>query len=486
MGTTKCHYLFILVCFISSLLFVHRVASVDYKDALTKSLLYYEAQRSGGLPPTQRVTWRDNSALEDGQKAQVDLVGGYYDAGDNVKFGFPMAFTITMLSWSVVDFGKYLSEQNELGYALEAIKWGTDYFIKASPYDGILYGEVGEGSTDHACWQRPEDMTTPRTPYSIDDAHPGSDLAGETAAALAAASIAFNQSDPTYAATLLLHAKRLRDFAHDHKGKYQDSIIVAKEFYPSKFYTDELLWADAWLYRATYDEKYLSFLQETEDRGPQIEFSWDQKDAGVQMVVTELINKGKLDDSTEPWTIYWDNAQQFICNCIQKGTGNFQLTESGGLLYFNEWNNLNYVTASLFLVMAYSELDGVNLECGDEEVNSGDLYNFVQLQVDYILGKNPLNMSYMVGFGTNYPQYIHHRASSIVSYKDDITKILCDQGFHAWYNRTEPNPNVLHGAVVGGPNKEDRFTDDRANYKQNEPNTVTVAPFVGILARLSH
>ena len=38
----------------------------------------------------------------------VDLVGGYYDAGDNVKFGFPMAFTTTMLSWSVIEFCKLM------------------------------------------------------------------------------------------------------------------------------------------------------------------------------------------------------------------------------------------------------------------------------------------------------------------------------------------------------------------------------------------
>nr|GEV34612.1 endoglucanase 17-like [Tanacetum cinerariifolium] len=36
---------------------------------------------------------------------KVDIVGGYYDAGDNIKFGFPMAFTTTMLSWSVLEFG---------------------------------------------------------------------------------------------------------------------------------------------------------------------------------------------------------------------------------------------------------------------------------------------------------------------------------------------------------------------------------------------
>jgi len=36
---------------------------------------------------------------------QVDLTGGYYDAGDNVKSGFPIAFTTPMLSWSVLEFG---------------------------------------------------------------------------------------------------------------------------------------------------------------------------------------------------------------------------------------------------------------------------------------------------------------------------------------------------------------------------------------------
>ncbi|KAI3971465.1 hypothetical protein MKW92_033636 [Papaver armeniacum] len=488
MATTKCHYLLIL-CFISSLLFVQRVAaSVDYKDALTKSLLYFEGQRSGKLPPNQRVTWRGDSGLKDGKEANVDLVGGYYDAGDNVKFGFPMAFTITMLAWSVVDFGEHLSAQNELAHALEAIRWGTDYLIKASPYDGILYGEVGEGSTDHVCWERPEDMRTPRTPYRIDDDNPGSDLAGETAAALAAASMAFKQSDPTYAATLLLHAQQLRDFAQNHRGKYHESITEAAVFYPSSTYTDELLWADAWLYSATSDPKYLSFLQDTEDRGRQVEFSWNQKDIGAQIIVAKLVLEGKLDDYIEPWSTYWANAEEFICNCAQKGRRNFPLTDSRGLLYFKGWNNLQYTTASLFLVMVYSEIltkTGANLACYSGEVSPGDLYNFVQPQVDYILGNNPMKMSYMVGFGENYPKRIHHRASSIVSIKDDQTPVLCKQGFEDWYGRAEPNPNVLTGAVVGGPNKQDRYTDARANVKQNEPTTVTVAPLVGILAKLA-
>lgn len=137
-------------------------------------------------------------------------MGGYYDAGDNVKFGLPMAFTVTMLAWSVVQFGPQLEARKELWNALDAIKWGTDYMIKAHPEPNVLYGQVGEGGSDHVCWQRPEDMTTPRPAYRIDAQHPGSDLAAETAAALAAAAIAFNAHGlSTYSSTLLYHAKQV-------------------------------------------------------------------------------------------------------------------------------------------------------------------------------------------------------------------------------------------------------------------------------------
>jgi len=140
---------------------------------------------------------------------QIDLAGGYYDAGNNVKFGFPMAFTISMLSWSVVEFKDKLQSKNELSNALAAIRWGTDYLIKAHPLPDVLYGEVGDGDSDHSCWQRPEDMTTPRTVYKIDDQHPGADLAGETAAAFAAASVAFAPTDSNYSAQLLTHAEQV-------------------------------------------------------------------------------------------------------------------------------------------------------------------------------------------------------------------------------------------------------------------------------------
>jgi endoglucanase len=63
--------------------------------------------------------------------------------------------------------------------------------------------QVGEANADHKCWVRPEDRQTPRTAYKVDMDNPGSDLAGETAAALAASSIVFQKTDPEYAERLL-------------------------------------------------------------------------------------------------------------------------------------------------------------------------------------------------------------------------------------------------------------------------------------------
>lgn len=53
----------------------------QWSTFLGNLLYFYEAQRSGNLPSSNRVSWRNNSAVHDGQDVRVDLSGGYYDAG---------------------------------------------------------------------------------------------------------------------------------------------------------------------------------------------------------------------------------------------------------------------------------------------------------------------------------------------------------------------------------------------------------------------
>lgn len=69
-------------------------------------------------------------------------MGGYYDAGDHVKFGLPMAYSVTMLAWGAIEFSKEITDLNQMGHTLWAIKWGTDYFIKAHTQPNVLWGQV--------------------------------------------------------------------------------------------------------------------------------------------------------------------------------------------------------------------------------------------------------------------------------------------------------------------------------------------------------
>jgi hypothetical protein len=224
----------------------------------------------------------------------VDLVGGYYDAGDNVKFGRPMAFTVTMLSWSAIEFGAEVAAAGEWRHVLEAVKWGTDYLVKAHTEPDVLWAEVGDGDTDHYCWQPPEDMTTSRQAYKVDRDNPGSDLAGETAAAMAAASIIFRRSNPHYSHLLLHHAEQLFEFGDKYRGKYDSSVGAAWRYYASvSGYGDEMLWAALWLHRATGRTEYLDYAVAMADEfggttWAITEFSWDVKYAGLQILAAKV------------------------------------------------------------------------------------------------------------------------------------------------------------------------------------------------------
>ncbi|KAG6496990.1 hypothetical protein ZIOFF_044874 [Zingiber officinale] len=425
----------------------------DYKLALSKSLLFFEGQRSGKLPPNQRLTWRKDSALRDGQEGGVDLTGGYYDAGDNVKYSFPMAFTATMLAWSIIEFGDGMGDEGVR--AAEALRWNTDFLLKATAHlPNTVYAMVGNPYSDHNCWERPEDMDTPRPVYAVNTTHPGSEVAGEITAALAAASIAFRSSDTAYARLLLSRAKQ-----------------------------DELAWGGAWLNKATNSQKYQKYVDKAirniklmeEATGYHCidtEFSWDNKHAGTYILLSQVGH-------------YKTEAQTFACVVLPESPTKTMKYTPGGLIYKTRSSNNQVTGAVSLLALVYAkhlkQAKGT-ITCGKTQFPPSKLVDLAKSQADYILGHNPLRMSYMVGYGSKFPQHIHHRASALPSLDVHPSFIACKDGT-PYYMSRKPNPNELTGAIVGGPNNgTDYFDDDRKRPAQSEPTTYINAPFVGVFA----
>ncbi|EAR10027.1 glycoside hydrolase family 9 protein [Reinekea blandensis] len=440
----------------------------NYGEALQKSIYFYEAQQSGELPDWNRVEWRGDSALTDGADNNVDLTGGWYDAGDHVKFGFPMAATATMLAWGVIENPDAYEQTGQLPHIKNNLRFVADYFVKAHTGPNEFYGQVGKGSVDHAWWGSAEVMPMARPSYKIDAANPGTDLAGETAAALAAIAMVFETTDPAYAQNLLTHAEQLYQFADTYRGKYSDSITDAQAFYNSwSGYQDELVWGAAWLYQATGNPDYLTKAINEYDNlntEPQSTIksykwgqAWDDKGYGSYVLLAKLTGDAQYEADAERWLDYWTTGYN----------GERIRYTPGGLAFLDTWGAARYTSNTSFLALVYSDyLKNAN----KKPVKADTYYDFARSQIEYLLGDNPMNMSYLIGYGDVYPTAPHHRTAH-GAWADSLS-VPTD------------NRHTLVGALVGGPGLDDSFENDRGDYVKNEVATDYNAGFTGALARL--
>ncbi|CAL0332000.1 unnamed protein product [Lupinus luteus] len=275
--------------------------------------------------------------------------------------------------------------------------------------------------------------------------------------------------------------QNLFDLADKFRGSYSASCPFYCSF---SSYQDELLWAASWLYKASGEMKYLDYALSNQGWSHGVaEFSWDNKFIGAQTLLTKEFYNGKKELSKIK-----GDAESFICS-LMPGSSSLQIkTTPGGLLFTRDNVNLQYVTSSTLVLMVFSNIlkknriDGV--QCGSVHFSRSQIKAFAKSQVDYILGKNPMNMSYMVGFGRKYPQQLHHRGSSIPSIRDHPAKVGCNEGQSNYLNSPNPNPNIHVGAIVGGPDSNDHFNDARSDFSHNEPAIYINAAFVGSVASL--
>ncbi|XP_035829206.1 endoglucanase 4 [Aplysia californica] len=423
----------------------------NYNDILFKSFLFYEAQRSGKLPASNRIPWRGDSALNDKGENGEDLTGGWYDAGDHVKFNFPMSYSTTILAWGYLLYPEAYKAAGQEDALLDGIKWPLEYLLKCHTAPEELYVQVGNPGPDHGYWGRPEDMTMPRPSYKITASRPGSDVAMETAAAMSAGYLVFKDKNSTFANTLLTHAKQLWDFGMKYKGKYSDSVSAAAGFYSSHNYTDELCWGSLWLYQATNESKYLDNAEKLWDPEPAWGMSWDEKTISNQVLLYKLTGKDSYKQAVEGTYTSWFPG------------GDITYTPKG-LAFRLVWASLRY--SSNMAMMA--------LIAADAGIHPTEYRHWAMCQIHYALGDT--GFSYVVGFGDDYPEKPHHRGSSC-----PVIPAQC--GSYVLRSHA-PNTHTLYGALVGGPGRSDDYKDDRENYQNNEVATDYNAGFTTAVAAL--
>ncbi|KIM68684.1 glycoside hydrolase family 9 protein [Scleroderma citrinum Foug A] len=455
------------------------IPNPQWSSLLGNLLYFYEAQRSGKLPTTNRVKWRNDSALTDGRDLKLDLTGGYYDAGDYIKCTFPLSATVMSICWGATDFGKGYDLANQSPYLDDMLRWSLNWLIKAHPSNNTLIVQIADTNSTDAYWGGDQNIPGPRLSYQINSTSPGTDAAAGAAAAFAACSNLYanrvfsnSYSGPatlqnaTFAATLLQHAQELYNFATSaSKVVYQQSVPEAGIAYPSSGYGDELTIAALFLSLALNStslyqqaEAYYSQYDLGNYRGV---FNWDSKAPGLPVLFAQIAHANPTFGNISNW----QTAAESYFDGVVYGGGEGYSTR-GGLLYYpddSDEASLNPALNAAMLLNRYVPL-------ASTQQRKQDYYNYAKSQLDYTLGKNPMSMPYIVGANPNSPQNPH---SAMASGGNDINDI----------NNSPPHEAyVPYGAVVGGPDKYDRFFDIRADWPETEPALDYNAPMLTLAA----
>jgi hypothetical protein len=425
-------------------------ATYNYAEALQKAIYFYECQQSGALPDWNRAKglWRGDSQLG------CAVQGGWLDAGDNVKFGLPMANSAAMLGWAYYEWSPAFIASGQDTALKNNLKFVCDYFVRCDRGSDMCY-QIGDGGVDHSFWG-PVEVTEKKKGVYPAFYCKASCVTAETAAALALGYLVLGDS------SYLTHAKSLFSLA-DATRSDADYTKAAGYYNSWSGFWDELCFAAIWLYIATKDSSYLTKAEsyvanfnkqgQTTDIEYQYGNSWDDNHYADLLLLTRITGKDTyktaIENNLNWWTVGVNGAK-------------IKYTP-GGLAWLQEWGPLRYSMNTSFLAFIYADFVG-------DTALKARYQDFAVRQVNYCLGQNPSNRSYVVGFGTNPPKHPHHRTAH-GSWSDQQTV-------------PANHRHTIYGALVGGPGSGDAYEDVISNYTTNEIACDYNAAFVGCLAKM--
>lgn len=464
---------------------------------------------SGGALGTVKVGRREREdRREESGSARAPCPPSLFSLSPLLQMTVTTAFTTSMLAWGLLTFPKGYARAGETKHALEAVKWGADYLLKTfHPETGRKGGftmvyQVGNLTTDFDTWSSPENMTARevrRPAYVVHSADGASDLAGQLVGALVSSALVFkeNGNNSAYYDKLMTAAGGLYKQATRHEGAYTSkfkyectskwsrSRVTSKvpraacppptsfangsalAFYNSTSFRDDLLWAAAWMYRATNDSAYLADVNKyygahvdlESERDLALATDWDNMFFPANVLLAQLTDEGAFHVATQ------DMLKQWICST----TGKVLFTPRG-----RAWNRaaptLGGTANAALLSLIYGQLHSKYVP-----VAKRDRYTcFARAQMRYVLGDG--GRSLMVGWGKRPPIRAQSKIAACPKGGGP-----CDKVRHLF--GPGANPNVMLGAIVEFPTYDDAFADVRASNDSRvsiENNAAATSTFAGL------
>ena len=479
----------------------------NWAKLLQHTIYFYDANMCGtGVKENNLLPWRGNCHTYDAEvpldsehtnlsdafikkykdlldpdgNGTVDVSGGFHDAGDHVKFGLPEAYAASVVSWGYYEFRDAYKKTGQDKHVETICRYFCDYFMRSTfrDEDGKVIAfcyQVGDGDIDHAYWQSPEIDAMDRPAYFATSALPTTDDVSESAAALAINYYNFKDTDPDYAEKCLDYAKALFDFATENEKKVGDGADGPKSYYTSNKWEDDYCFAACWLYLITRDHRYIADSIGYVDyyAPPGYILCWNDMWNGVgtllgriQEIYPDVCEEYREAAGRNPYEEidFWKMQAKSINAEMNGDAGTIT---PAGYFWLNTWGSARYNTAAQFTALVYDKYNK-----GKDKYNTSNKdYTFSDWalgQMEYIIGDNPADRCYVVGYSEKSAKYPHHRAASGLTMAEDPGK----------------HKHVLYGALVGGPDADDQHNDVTKDWIYNEVTIDYNAAIVGAAAGL--
>ena len=423
---------------------VHAADTDNYAKLLQYSMYFYDGNMCGDdVDSASAFDWRGDCHTGD------EVVGGFHDAGDHVKFGMPAGYSAATLGWGYYEFKDAYDSLGQTAHLKEITNRFCKYFKDCTVLSGDTVSkfcyQIGEGGggNDHGYWGPPETQESIKgSRKAFWTSNGASDIAAEYAAALAVNYLNFGNAED------LKYAEALYKFSTQYN---QCATEGTNGFYTSDTYEDDQAWAAGFLYLATKDDKYKNFMDNFFATGNRewgevyTPLGWSNAESGAAALYGEIAGD-------------WKWANSYVSkNCTDKST--FWMPS------WASWGSARTNTAMQLVAMVISKH------------TDNDYSDWCKAQMGMILGDNSTGKNLVVGFNENSPKYPHHRAASGHAYTSS------DEGTPAW---DTTNGHVLVGALVGGPTSTDfsTYNDSIKDAVSNEVALDYNAAFVGAAAAL--
>lgn len=438
--------------------------SVNYAEALQKSMFFYQVQQSGVLPEWNEVSWRADSMVdEDGVETDI-IPGGWFDAGDHFKFTLTNAYAASILAWGYIEYKDAVDAAGLGEIYRNNVQWGLDYVVQCDRGDKII-GTIGDftgGSTDHNIWCSAEVYLRKHHLNNDDWVRPYDEIADSTTMALSAAALAegyimFKDDQPEKAEAYLTQAKKYFETAD--KLRSNENGAMGSMYNPSSW-VDDCMYAALWLYKATGDQSYLDKVESdyipqfpTESQSTEWKYTWglcwDDTTQAAALLYAQITGDQKWIDHISHHLDYWD-----------EGYGGKQISYTpDGLAWLFNWGSLRHATTTAWVAMLASDTI-----FADDAALAKKYNDWAKSQMDYAFGDNDLGLCYVLGMGDLNPTAIHHRTASGIhdDHWNDLGQESSNEGWQTEYAHT------LYGALVGGPNQAGEYTNAVAQYEYSE------------------